>query len=409
MAWRKVYRPHVQVLLPRIDRRAWVSDLAVYLSEGAHQVVELTVQHVYNAGLPGAFGDPRSGALWPDSTPVSLRWGWWSDDSADFFGYVASSEVMSSQEMPQFGGVVQLPVRYTLVGASMAMQTRRNRNWPDTTMSAIARQVAAEYNLSPRVETSNVKFEQQMQIASDWTFLSDCADQIGYRLYVDGTTLWFVDRAKIAPTRDGTIPVFHASRVPGPVDTLRDFRAVLGDTDPAGGVRARYQTTSLNRRSGQLALATYTQPRSQVTGKVVAPLLDRQFNDRPSPSYGKAEYNLASQVEWLWVTAQAVTNGDARLRPGTVISLRGSGLGKIHGGYWMVRSAVHRLQVNHVYPEKTTYTCELVLGRNQADRLDLPVQTQSPRPADTVLVNGRWRAIYNSTGETWTVPAGGSA
>lgn len=394
MAWRNSYLPHLAARQPALERGAWLSSFELYQAENAHQVAELTVMHTYNPSMPSQQWRTPAGSVWPENTPVHLKFGWWDDDSADWFGYVASSRVLASETDPRYGHAVQIPVVYTLTGASMLMQTRRNRTWRDTSASAIARTVGTEHALQPRVDGSSAVFAQQMQSMSDWQFLCDVADQIGYRVYVDGTALWFVDRETVMQAPDGSLPSFRMTKAPGALDTLREFSAVLGDTDPAGGVRARFQAVAYNRTSSVLTPASYSQTRTTLHGRQVNAVLNRQYDDRPAASYTQAGRLLTAESQWLWVEARALTNGDPRLRPGALVDLQGDAIGESNVGLWMVRSAVHKIDVNMLYPRKTAYTTTLVLGRNDTRALDLRVQQPPVRPAPTVLVNGRWRAAY---------------
>ncbi|MGW1180136.1 hypothetical protein [Streptomyces drozdowiczii] len=394
MAWRNTYRPHLRAARPALESGAWLSSFALYQAEQAHQVAELTVMHTYNPDLPSQQWRTPAGSVWAENTPVHLKFGWWADDSADWYGYVASSRVLASESDPRYGHAVQIPVVYTLTGTSMLMQTRRNRTWRDTSASAIARTVATEYSLQPRIDSSGTVLGQQMQSMSDWQFLCDVSDQVGYRIYVDGTVLWYVDRETVMPAVDGSVPTFHMTKAPGAIDTLREFSAVLGDTDPAGGVRARYQAVAYNRTSRVLTPASYSQSRTTLHGQQVAAVLDRQYGDRPATSYNRAGQLLAAESDWLWVEARAESNGDPRLRPGSLVDLQGNAIGESNLGLWMVRSAVHKIDINLLYPQKTTYTTTMVLGRNDARSLGLKVQQPPVNPAPTVLVNNRWRAAY---------------
>lgn len=368
--------------------------MEVFQAENAHQVIELTVMHTYNPAFPAQRWRTPAGSVWPENTPVHLRYGWYTDDSADWHGYVASSRVLASETDPRYGYAVQVPVVYTLLGASMLTQNRRNRTWRGTTASAAARQIAREYNLQPRVDPSDTVFEQSTQASSDWQYLGDLADRIGYRLYCDNTALWFVDRRTVAQAPDGSVPAFWQRKAPGVIDSLREFSAVVGDTDPAGGLRARYETTAFNRTSNILTESTYAQSRTTAQGQAVAPLLTNQFSVRPADSYASAQRLLGAEADWLWVEARATVNGDPRLKPGSVVELRGAGIGDANEGLWMVRSAVHKLGINHLYPQKSTYTTTLVVGRSDDRSLDLGVQSRPQTPAPTVLVSGRWRAAY---------------
>ncbi|MGW3153708.1 hypothetical protein [Streptomyces sp. NPDC001089] len=394
MAWRKVYRPHLYCLSPAVESGAWLSDVEVYQAEGAHQIVQLTVMHTYNPSLPSQEWRTPAGSVWAEGTPVHLQYGWYSDDSADWFGYVASSRVQASETDARYGHAVQVPVVYTLTGASMPMQTRQNRLWSGTTASAAARRVAQDYNLQPRVDATRYVWDQSAQASSDWQYLADLADRSGYRLFCDNTTMWFVDRGTVLQSPDGTWPVFWQRKAPGAIDSLREFSAVVGDTDPAGGLRARFETTAFNRGSNVLTESSYTQDRSTVQGQTVNPLLTAQYSTRPADSYAQSQRLLGAEADWLWVEARAVTNGDPRLKPGSLVELRGAGIGDAAQGMWMVRSAVHKLCVNRLYPQKSSYTSTLTVGRNDAAGLSLGVQGRPKNPAPTVLVSGRWRAAY---------------
>ncbi|MEV5264833.1 contractile injection system protein, VgrG/Pvc8 family [Streptomyces werraensis] len=398
MAWRRAHRPHLYARTPALERGAWLSGVEIYQAEGAHQVAELTVMHTYNTAFPSQRWRTPAGSVWPENTPVRLQYGWYADDSADWYGYVASSRVLGSETHARYGYAVQVPVVYTLTGASMPMQTRRNRTWSSATASSVARQVAREYNLQPHVETTGYVFPQSAQASSDWQYLVELADRVGFRLFCDGTTLHFTDRRTILRSSDGSWPVFHQRKTPGSIDSLREFDAVVGDTDPAGGLRARYETTAFNRTSNVLTDSAYAQARSTAQGQPVSPLLTTQYTGRPADSYAQSQRLLGAEADWLWVWARAVTNGDPRLRPGSLVELRGAGLGDAHQGVWMVRSAVHKLGINHVYPQKSTYTTSLVVGRDDARTLSVGVQNRQVRPAPTVLVSGRWRASYTGGG-----------
>jgi phage protein D len=394
VAWRRVYRPHLRARRPALEKGAWLSSVEIYQAEGAHQVAELTVMHTYNPAFPAQQWRTPAGSVWAENTPVHLQYGWYADDSADWYGYVASSRVVANETDPRYGYAVQVPVVYTLTGASMPMQTRRNRTWRGTTPSAAARQIAQEYNLQPRVDATAHVVEQSTQASSDWQYLNDLADRTGYRLYCDNTSLWFVSRGTVMQSPDGTWPVFYQRKAPGVIDSIREFTAVLGDTDPAGGLRARYETVAYNRTSTVLTESTYAQPRTTVQGDAVTPMLTSQYNTRPADSYAQSQRLLGAEADWLWVEARAVTNGDPRLKPGALVELRGAGLGDANEGLWMVRSAVHKLAINHLYPQKSTYTTTVVVGRNDARSLDLGVQQRPKVGAPTVLVSGRWRAAY---------------
>lgn len=392
--WRNLYSPAVTMLTPPVDAGSWISDVTVYLAAGSHPVAEITVMSNYQRAFPSQSWRTPAGALWAEQTPVHFRYRWYADDAADFFGYVVSSRVLASENDARYADLTLVPVQYTLIGASAVMQDHVNRLWQDTSASSIARSIAQDNNLLPWVETSGQHFDQRMQSQSDFTFLSDLAQRCAYRLFLDGTTLHFVAQSTVLPASDQSVPVFWQRKVPGMVDSLRQFTALVGESDPGGGVRTRMTTTALNKQAAQFALSAYTRPRTDRLGQAVAPALTQQYSTLPASSYAQSQELLAGTAAYLWVEAQAVTNGDARLKPGALVELRGDGIGESHQGRWMVKEAVHTLDINQFQAARTQYTATLLLGRNEEDRLTLPSQTlPAPVTYGTGLVNNRWRAV----------------
>lgn len=354
----------------------------------------ITVMTNLQRAFPSQTWRTPAGALWNENTPVHLRYQWYADDPGDFFGYVASSQTLASENDARHANLTLVPVQYTCVGASMLMQSTTNRLWQDSTCSYMARTIAQDNGLLPWVQVTDQHFDQRMQASSDWSFLTDLATRCGYRLYLDGTTLGFVARSTALPSSDGSVPAFWMRKVPGVIDSLRSFSGVLGETDPAGGLRAKVTATSLNSQSGALATAVYTAPRTDRLGQAVPPLLTQRYSDLPAGSYADAESLLASTSTYLWVQANAVTNGDTRLKPGALVELRGDGISEAHQGLWMVQEAIHSLAIDHFTSRKSDYTTTLTLGRNSGSALVLPAQTMpAPVSYGSQLIGGRWRAV----------------
>ncbi|MBD0734069.1 hypothetical protein BGM09_01160 [Streptomyces sp. CBMA29] len=379
---------------PVIDPGSWISDVTLYLAQSSHPVAVITVMTNLQRAFPSQSWRTPAGALWEENTPVHFRYRWYTDDPGDFYGYVASSRVLATESDPRYAGLTLVPVQYTCVGASMPMQSHANRLWQDNSCSYMARTVSQENCLLPWVEISDEHFSQRMQSGSDWQFLVDLADRCSYRLNLDGTTMHFVRESTYLPTSDGSLPQFWMRKIPGLIDGLRAFSGVTGETDPAGGVRSRLTTTALNTQSQKLSTATFTSARTDRLGRPVRAALDQQYSQLPVADYSEGERLLSSASTFLWVQAQAVTNGDTRLKPGALVDLRGDGISESHQGTWMVREATHTLTIDHFSASRTDYTTTLLLGRNGADALDLPAQSIAPPGSyGSNLVNGRWRAV----------------
>lgn len=392
--WRNVAAPGADLVTPTPDAGSWISSVCLYLAAGSHAVAVVTVMTNLSSAMPSQAWRTPAGGLWGDTTPVHFRYRWWSDDPADFYGYVASSRVMGDENDARYSGRTLVPVEYTCVGASMVMQSHVNRLWQDATCSYMARTIAQDNGLAPWVETTDQHFGQRMQAGSDWQFLVDLACRCGYRLYLDGTSLHFVRESTYLPSSDNSVPQFWMRKSPGVIDSLRRFVGTMGDTDPTGGVRARMTTTAVNAVSGNLSTAAYTAPRTDRLGRPVTPLLTRQYSDYPASSYADGQQQLANAAPFLWVQASAVTNGDSRLKPGALVDLRGDGISDTHQGLWMVIDATHSLDINHFQSAATDYHTTLTLGRNNASSLDLPTQTFGQATnAGAVLMGNTWRAV----------------
>jgi hypothetical protein len=381
-------------MTPELDSGSWISDVSLFMACESHPVAVVTVMTNLQRAFPSQSWRTPTGSLWEENTPVHFRYGWYADDPGDFFGYVASSRVLADENDARHASLTLVPVQYTCVGASMVMQDHTNRLWQDCTCSYMARTIAQDNGFLPWVEITDQHFDQRMQAASDWQFLSDLADRCGYRLYIDGTTLQFVQESTYLPSSDGSVPAFWMRKAPGVIDSLRTFSGVLGETDPSGGLRARLTTTGINRQTAALATAAYTSPRTSRLGQPVPATLTQQYSALPVAGYTEAERLLANTADFLWVQAQAVTNGDSRIKPGSLVELRGDGISETHQGTWMVVEAAHTLAIDHFSAQKTDYTTTMTVGRNNADGLVLPTQTKAgPVQYGTNLVGGRWRAV----------------
>jgi hypothetical protein len=319
------------------------------------------------------------------------------DSTGDFYGYVLSEQVMGSGTEQKYSKSTVITVKYTIIGMTFWMQDQQDKLWKQCTPSSIVRDISTSYGMRPVTENFGVQFDTQMQSSqSDWRFMTDTvAQRVSGRLAMDGaSTLYFTQYTTPIPSPNGSWPVFTMHKVPGVLDTLRCFEGVTGDLDPLGGYR--YQQVA-NALSPSVPQVKYTPNRDLDSTKPIK-TFKRRYTLWPGRSYAETKRYLVAESEPLWVFASATTDGDPRCKVGSIVELQGAGVAVDHQGKWLVRSATHRIHQAPGNPVMNTYTCDLVLGRNQPDRLHEPTASlNTGTDYGTVLVGNRWRAAFAST------------
>ncbi|MFE9412344.1 hypothetical protein ACFYN0_26650 [Streptomyces sp. NPDC006704] len=381
----------MSIVYPKVAAaRQYVTQMEAHFAEGAHPVVELTVQ----------FSAPRSesiqgwlltsGSLLSEGTPVHLVYGSGPHQAVDYYGYVHSHRVESAETDPKFTMNAEVSVTYTLTGATSDMQSQQNRAWSSASPSFIARTICRGHRLAPLVQRSatSVRTERAQHAQSDFTFLRDLAEEYGLRLVVDNTSL-YLTQPLVSLRRSREIPAFHLTKIPGIKDTVYSFDMVTGELEPAGGKRRRVEAYGYNRSTRFLSR---TVSRASATARYTV-----YATDRPSPSQAAASSAAAgtSATGDLWVQARARVRGDARVKIGHEVWFQGVGMGPQAIGTWMVREASHHMAIHPTDARLSTYRCDLVVGRNRRDGLDAIHNTDlGPAGSATALSNGRWHAQY---------------
>lgn len=387
------WAPWVKLATPNVLLPFTVTEWSTHTEENAHPWAQLTVRYYMSPGFQVVADHLPPSLWWAENTPVQVSWGSTPATAETFVGYVVSPEIIlhpTSQQQHVVNGQM-IDIRYTLLGATKKLQTARTRTWRNCTVAYMAQTIAAENGLACVTDPHSRVFDQRIQASvSDFRFLQDRASEVGYRLSVDGTTLYCTD-----PRRQlvSTAPQFRQSRAPGMADTMQIFQAVTGETDPAGTIRAQHTAVTLSS-AGVLSTAQAQAPRiDPVTGSNLAPQVGRYTTQYVSSSYQDAQAitEAAAMADLWWVHASATVDGDVRLKPGAVVDLSGSALTSQYAGAWMVRCAHHRLVVNLLDPKLSTYFADLELGRDQVQTATVIPWTPA-REYTSAVVDGRWMA-----------------
>ena len=356
-------------------------DVELRESWGAHDLVFLRI--------PVAPGTPYKHLLtaWADNAPVKMVWGRGSVNMSTWYGYVNHHEVASNDD----AGMGTIQITYVCIGTSKPMNTEVSKAWPITTPTAIAQTIARKYSLRCVVTSTNFNLPFERQVESDFSFLNRIAAKVGYRFWVSGGTLYFIDPIVCLSGQSKLfVPQYRIDKIPTQRDTARDFQRIKGDNIP-GAVVTQRQISGVDQSTGQpfTVLADTSTPGTTTTINTT----------RHVTSYQQAKQivNAQQSLSQFWIQASVEVFGYTLLYPGKVINLQGYALPDGAQGNWIVTSAQHVLTIGgSPDPSKDIYITRLGLMTNSA--MGAPsikgVSPVSPEIIPCILIS---KSIWQST------------
>lgn len=301
-------------------------------------------------------------SLWPNNAPVRIVWGMSPSDMQVWYGYVNHHTVDSHAD----SGSNAMQVTYACIGTSKPMNTDKTRSWGQVTGSYMAKTIAAEYGLRAVLTSSSWILPSEIQAnESDFKFLNRMADKIGYRFWVSGGTLYFIDPS-VAMQGGITqaVPTYYMDKSFYYLDTLRCFSMVAGDNIP-GSVQSTRTMFGIDQNSGQPF-----QVIANIPGTVSSGIM--QVNSEwPVSSIYEAQQlvNALQGRSQYWQVATAEVYGTSSLYPGKLIKLVGNQLNTEATGYWLVGSADHVMKsAGTTNPTHDKYVTHLELLRNNTSQ-----------------------------------------
>lgn len=330
----------------------------------------------------------------PEWTPaeVTLRGSLW-------VGYVHHGGVVA--DVRDRAGAV---VRYTLIGTSLPMNEQRNRAWKNCSASSIVRDIAREHRLRSVItpHRSIIKYYAQAGV-SDWKVLQDMATRTGQRLWVDGSTVTFVNPSLLLEGVQALqVPNFSQDRVFGLRDTLYAFSSKAGTMVPRpGGPTSKQVVFGVDPRTGSPIKALGATSLGDGSPVGSSPVLTQIGGSRIS-SMAQAADHVAAQVTNTagWITATAVVVASPEIVPGTIVNISGSKIPVDQTGRWIVTEVRHTYLADmsqSVDPYKTT----LELERDRFYGPNITSATRTSNTRDSVpakIRNGYlWEADYLET------------
>ena len=351
----------------------------------------------------------RSAHKWAyikEGTPIQIVYGQKPNFMNAFVGYISSYELIRLGTDVASHPLPTPTVRYTITGASPVMQSPHNTAWKHTSPSTIAGNVANKNGMRGIIHVYQAAIDYRLQNSSDFKFLAQLADEIGYRFYVDNTDLYFINPTQILSRNNArNIPQFWSYNQPGLYDTIRSFRPVVGTITPDGGIVANRNVVGLNPTTGQLTQATALASATTAAGNQIADYITKYYNAAPAESYYEAQQKVSADAlkNLYWNTASSPLRGDARVPQTSLVNLAGAALTPDEVGLWLVNDATHYLEKQPPGGNKyaNTYTTDATLIRDHiytANTSQLSALQDLTRSVPAKLVGGKW--ISSNIGAT---------
>lgn len=276
--------------------------------------------------------------FWPDNARVKITWGRNPSNLAVWYGYVNHHEIVENAH----SGSYALQVTYLCTGLSKPMNTHKSRTWGQVTPTYIAKKIAEEYQLRAVLSSTDWLLPYEVQgNESDFHFLNRIADKTGYRFWVGGGTLYFIDPAAVLVSSGAAgTPVYTMDKSFTKMDTMKDFHMRQGGNLPGGTLSNRI-IYGLEKGSGEVF---------KVQGASSVSNIFDQISDNhyvTSISEGQHRVKAWQGLSQWWISADALLFGTANLYPGKIIYLQGYQMPQDTTGYWIVSSARHALKKSY--------------------------------------------------------------
>jgi hypothetical protein len=349
-------------------------------SWGQHDIVY--VRYEYYRGL-----NLTTHSLWTDNSPIRVVWGY-SGSTQVWYGYVNHHTLDANAD----SGSKDMQVTYTCIGTSKPMNSDLTMTWGQVSGTYMAKTIAAKYGFRSILTSSTWVLPSEVQAnESDFKFLNRIADKIGYRFWVSGGTLYFLDPSvAIQGSANQAIPAFSMDKNFTYKDTIRDFTMLKGDNIP-GSVVSNRSIYGIDSQTGQPFQVLAANP-SGTTATISQVNVEWPVSSQSEASNLVNAWQGRSQ---FWQTATAELYGDSLLYPGKLVTLLGNQMPSESTGNWLVSGASHVLRSSYSgVPNFDRYVCHVQLMRNTTTQsLNLKQVTPvSPELISCSLSSGLWTA-----------------
>lgn len=323
----------------------WVLDVEIMQTWGYHDMVVLRIE--YNRSYATGTLTP-----WADNAPVQVVWGRQPQTIVNWYGYVNHHKLSANAD----SGTHNLQFTYYCLGSSKPMNTVTSKSWGSVTPTYIAQQMATKYQLRSVTTATTWTLANEMQASeTDFQYMNRIASKTGYRFWVGGGTLYFIDPAVVLiATAAQLVPNYYMQKNLAWQDTIRDFQRYQGDNLP-GSLVATRNLYGIDPITGQFFTATagtgsYTQTNTVRTATTM--------------SDAQNHVNSWQALSQWWIAGNAELFGTTLLYPGKVVHLQGSAMPPGDSGFWIVGSARQLLKMSGTTPANDKYMTQVSVLRN---------------------------------------------
>lgn len=311
------------------------------------------------------------GVLYPEMTAVVLDWGRSAIEQSRFFGYVNHCEVLTDDS-----GVPI--VRYLCLGTSLRMNGSDPRAWAGITPSFVAAEIARKHRMRALLHKSGrILPTFTISTDSDFQALQRLAAESGFRLWVDGGTVHFVDPNVLLLGAASTFVPQYAD--------VTNFEITSGTLAPrAGGVVSEKLVVGRSAATmGSFTVRSNTVLKSRPDDTVgFKPALTTVLPGEVT-SYAEARDRLATANRLQnWLTATVRLPGAPLLRPGKLVWIDGPRVPVDHKGTWHIETTRHVMNINRT--GTTAHSTDVEVSRNQGVRPDFSRTAQLSGTPDVV-------------------------
>jgi len=288
--------------------------------------------------------------------PLTVRWGDRVASPRTLYGYVNHVEEFMSPD-----GIITL--RVMVIGASRPLNSVSPASWTSLTASAIVKQIAAKHRMRLVLHaTRGVLPYVATETHSDFLALANLASKSGSVCWADGSTLYFLDPARLLSQR-ASRNVHVYTRDGARRDTLYGVQAIRGSLAPGNATNT---TVFGIDRPGQLFKATGTGAFADIGA---TPPVGQSVHRDVVTSLGDARRITQDSASQSWSTANATLIGDGRARLGSLVGLFGNLVTPGNTGVWLCVGAIHVMEYN-VQTHLFDSTCDVELTRNSIGSIE---------------------------------------
>lgn len=319
----------------------------------------------------------KNARLLKTGIPVKFSWKQGSR-KMEWLGYVSSVSRKSGAQKSK-------PMKVYCVGSSFVLKQRKTKTYRNKTIPEVAAKIAKQNKLKFIGENHSRRFPQlTISGHTQWEWLHEQANRIGYAMYVQGTNLVFRPIDKLIDEFSSDAPMYQmwdpsVPRQGAQVDrTLDSITVMVGENiEGSGSDRSSKQVGGVNPVTSKsfTAKKSPTSTGSKVRKTTSATLFD-DFNSEQVANTkldAKEAAEGAAHLARFNLPAQATGQGDPRVHPYKVVYVEGTG--EQTDGFWLVNESTHKFSYSG------TYSIELSISIDGTEQNIKSPKRNGDRPA----------------------------